>query len=157
MGDKINTVDQNQLYNLFSKYVNYVDNSDERGLIIGYSVLEALLKHKPNSNSEEERVFEEVKAIYTKLKKDLDSLLNNDPLRVLNDLKYEVDLQLKKTESSSKILTEFLPTLNRKKNPTEYIRNVGLKIQTLSKDKGTFVGTRNILLNDYNTLKETYR
>ena len=62
----------------------------------------------------------------------------------------------RETNTPSKILTNIIPTLIKKKNSMEYIRTIGLDLYLKVKDKGPFNGNRNILLRDFETLKETY-
>ncbi|MGV8162870.1 MAG: hypothetical protein ACP5N2_06085 [Candidatus Nanoarchaeia archaeon] len=158
MGKKPNNLEDEQLYKLFNKYAKYVSNSDERGLIIGYSILEALLNHEVKSKAKEEQQFEEIKSIYTTLGKKLDLLMSQEPLNIILTTVSEVDSKIR-TEASlkSEIISEFLPILNKKRNSFNYIRNIGLQIYETVLEKGTFVGTKNILTNDYDTIKETFR
>ena len=123
MGKKRTNLEGVQLYNLVTKYSDYVDNSDDRDILIGYCILDALLNYHSKSNSEEEKLFEEVKSVYTNLKNTLDTIISTDTYTpLLVELKFDVDKKIhRETNTPSKILTNIIPTLIKKKNSMEYI------------------------------------
>jgi len=159
MGKKPINLEDEQLYRLFSKYTNCINNSNDKGIILGYSILEALLNYRNMSNSEEEKVFEEVKHVYEVLKNNLELLISEDTdtTKIIYDIKFKVDEQLQKPiNSTSKIVLDFVSTLTKKNNQIDYMKKVGLNLYMKVNDKGPFMGNKNILLNDFETLKETY-
>jgi hypothetical protein len=158
MKKKFSSVENDQLYNLFLKCNKYINDTDDKGIIVGYAVIDALLNTSSDLGSDEEKKFNEVKSVYKTLNSVLLDLMKNETSYVLSDLQYRVEKKLQsKIAIESEIMTEFIPTLTKKKNPINYIKNTGLKLCENIDFKGQHHGTKNILLSDYETIKNTYR
>ncbi len=55
--------DSKQFYSLFQTLTGYIENKDELGSIVGYSVIGSLINFETNSGSFQEINFEQVKSV----------------------------------------------------------------------------------------------
>lgn len=166
--------DARQLYNILSSIGNYVEDGNERGSIIGYGIMQALFSFQSTSGSVEERRFEEVKAIYSKLDSALIECRSNNGYHVLSDILKEVsprmdDLMLISTNGDLKELKErststdaslldivSLPLVSSSRLYQDRLRRNGSSLYDDITLRGMIPGRKNSLIADYNSVKKYF-
>ncbi len=152
-----------QLHGLLRKLSNLVENRDDLGSLIGYSVLDSLYSFSTNSGSEEEIKLQETKAIYENIDTAIDDVLErlqelgteNASYDLLCDKMKAVDGRMR-TEpgdatrpSRSRLLAIIRETLPEK-GYEDKIRRYGLKLLETVERRGRFIENKErTLLGDY--------
>ncbi|MFP4403103.1 MAG: hypothetical protein ACLFPJ_02000 [Candidatus Woesearchaeota archaeon] len=163
---KQTNLEDKQLFSLLSSLKKCTDNESDFNRIVGYSFFEALISYdSSNKNlSDEELKFHETKHIYKTLEKNIKECTLKDPWKVSNNLMDLESTLLSYVGNSTKpksILLEKVMNYNSfkraEKNFSAYIESKADKIYRNVFDKGAFKGNKNILLNDYDTLLQSFK
>ena len=157
-----------QLYFFFRELGLQVVDFSERGLLIGYSILNSLLSFQTNvgvktGKGAEELTFNQVKCIYNGLDEVISSFSSQDYYPILCELKKPVDTQLVQYNESSQsiglsspLLVEIFDRLTTRfsRNYEDRLRRDGMALYHLVNRKGIVYGPRNILTSDYRDLQD---
>lgn len=158
-----------QLFMYYRKLSSFVTDEDELCTIIGYSVVGSLLDFKSNSKSDKEVKFQEVRQIYSFLDNLIESFKKTQTYDALSDLEKNIlpffeKLNLRNfyNDNESLFNSEFLnralkdSSLSKVKNPSDYMRRIGLKIQNRISEVGILKRPIDILINDYKTIEYSF-
>lgn len=160
--------DGTQLCTLLSTLGASVESQDDLGMLVGYSVMSALINFESSSGSEEERRFEEVKSVYRVLEKTISQCMTNDTFYALSELMEKVEPELPEifeiptADLSEEKLSGFESTLLRTmiKNVSfrggyrDKLRRVGSRLFSETAASSPSKGTRNILTKDYERIEQ---
>ncbi len=166
-----------QLYTLLDTLEPYVDNRDELGLLIGYSILNSLLDFRTTTGAEEEIRFEEVKAVYDGLENTIRQVEKEGSYPALCDYQMAVDpkmqsyvregvvMEQERAEGSSeskersvgakpRLLSTILSYLvDLKGNYPDKLRRRGLELFDDAQNRGPYKRRGSSLRNDYELIK----
>lgn len=155
------TTEPTQLYNLLNNLRYHITHDGDLATILGYSVLDSLMKFKTNTGSAEEREFEEIKTIYSGLENLTQKLRSDSPFGVRCSYIKSVSEYLAhsdKEEYSSNLLQEITTaTQGSRRSNEDQINRFGLAIMAQSERKGPFTGTKNCLTQDYQTVRQAIK
>jgi len=160
-----------QLYNLVTKLSSYVDNTDDLGTIVGYSIIGGLnrfntsvgsksrSKKKLNPETVEQYKFEEVRAVYSQLESTLDSVKNVEFQEIISHLAFKLNPEIEYPIQNSKIsrvnstlLRNILSNLGTERNYQDNLRKNGIKLVDILKSKGSYNRPHDYLSEDYRAI-----
>lgn len=161
-------LDDMQLYEHFKRFEREVDNIDDTYVLIGASVLDALIKCTPtiSKKDREQHSFQQMKKVYEGLSQVTDYFKKMGSFNVI--LIYERDvmqeLELLQNDSSRDILPQSLlenildtTGILDKKNKMTIIRDSGSRLYHNVIERGPYQGNRNIMLKDYSDIEAAFR
>jgi hypothetical protein len=158
------SLEDKQLFYMF-KYLKAcaIDESDF-SRVIGYSLFEALSCYDRPKNVPDEQVkFDEVKHFYNVLNKNINYCVSKGVEKVSLELmpveeimKSYLNSDIKKNSVLLEEIVEGNSFKRASKNFSAYIESRGYKAYRLVLDKGEFKGNKNILVNDYETLLNSF-
>ena len=160
-----------QLYT-FLEGLRVINDRDERGLVLGYSLAQSLLT-TPLTSRRQQLQHDEVRAVYHGLEEAVSRCRNspssspssNPAYDYLCELRQVVDPlieRLKEAGSQTSVGKNSLQRavglqLQKSRNPQDRLRRDGLGLMDSSIRRGRIYGQGNILRVDYDLLKETFR
>ncbi|HDD70926.1 MAG TPA: hypothetical protein ENF94_02055 [Candidatus Woesearchaeota archaeon] len=157
------TEKERQLYTLIEALDAQTDDKGELGSLISYVILTSLIDFETNTGSEEERRFEEIKAIYTGLEKAIERSREEDSYSVLCELTTQKAKELKQIlDKERKIENETLlkliiNSLTHQKNYEDTLKRKGLRLRDNVYDTGILYGRRNILRKNYEAIRDIFQ
>ena len=164
---------ERQLYTLFGELKTRVDDSDERGTIVGYAIINTLKNFKTNSGSMEEIKFLEVKTIYNGLEKVIYECNAQSSYKALCDLRIEVDPFVEYVSANLRTVhiedfdsQEFVQSgllrgvikniFTRRGSYVDKIRRNGIALCRGVIERGPLNGRYNILTGDYEAIRDYF-
>ena len=158
------SAEKRQLAFLLGKLSPQVPNMDDYGTVIGYCVFGALSLFSHNTSSEEERRFEEVKSVYSRIEQFLsDCSSSQNYLSAICNLQGETERRvddlgrLLLDQNSSRLFLELVDTFrNRVGNPLDRLRRYGLELDRAVEQRGVISGNRNSMIADYNDIQRCF-
>lgn len=162
---KNQSLEDKQFFSMFKLLKVCTEDESDFNRIFGYTLFDALSNYKaPDCNlSDEQLKFEEIKTVYGVLKNNIQKCIDKGARQISLELMPVEDIMTKyvKGEFSpeSKLLENIVNSNSFKrseKNFSAYIEAKSAKAYRLALDKGEFKGNRNILLNDYETIINSF-
>jgi hypothetical protein len=155
---------ERQLYTLVPKLASHIEDKDELGAILAYSVVQSLINFQTMTGSEEERMFQEVKRIYAGLEQTIQECSQQSSFMKLCNFQSELNPLLKhliinnlQETGDSQIFNLIASYLSNKKgNYEDMLRRNGLLIIDKIYSRGSLYGTRNILTQDYLVIRDGF-
>ena len=164
--------DSKQFYSLFQTLTGYIENKDELGSIVGYSVIGSLINFETNSGSFQEINFEQVKSVYRGIENVISACEKEDEiahpigfsvyceLRTIVDpfLNEKIEEHPTMSEVHEKyFLGEIIKSLsNRRGNYQDHLRREGLALLVDIQMSGSIAGRRNSLLSDFQKMRYNF-
>lgn len=153
-----------KLYFLLKDLSNYVDNQDELGEVIGYSVISSLTDFRSNSGSEQELKFEQVKEVYKTLSSLVEKYHTDKTYYALGSLRRDIDPLLEKicqnysdSKNTKYLINKILPELiESKRHYEDILRRAGKKIYDNVFSVGYLERNIDTLKNDFRSLEDAF-
>jgi len=153
-----------QLYTLLKKLGTYAQNKDESGTLVGYIIIGSFINFKTRSGSEEEKRFEEIKAVYSYLEDVIEYCKSKDCYSTLCDVTVKVNASRKSIilnkqyeETDSNLLNEVIESsILARSDYTDVLRRRGLRLLDEVSSRGELFGNKNILKKDYEIIRDYF-
>jgi len=170
---------ERQLYTLFGQLEHYVQNQDERGSIIGYTLADSVLHFSTTSGAPQDIKFEQVKDFYRLLEENIDHCKTdqsqNPGFNIFCTLEARLSQELNYDTLQKYLTPELEPDVKKKENRTnlrnglikylttgrqgyeDRLRRLGLALMDSVRASRPRIGTRDILTQDYNTIEGLFK
>jgi hypothetical protein len=154
-----------QLYSLLNKLSLHIEDDDELGMILSYSIIDSLTDFNSNSGSNEEIKFEEIKRVYYSIEKIVECYLNNENYNAVLELQSKVEPLLnriikeeRKEKLNSSLLERIMDKIKEgnKKNYEDIFRRTGMKLNNEVNFRGPYYRNIDMLKNDYKAIEKSF-
>ena len=152
-----------QLYNLFNDLSYWINDIDELGILVGFTIVDGLMSFKKKASSYEEQKFEEIKRVYSHLNNALEKCKVDGSYSALCDYKLSVENSLddiihvdeEKFDSNLMLAVAQQPFFRRKSYPDK-LRRIGLKLRQTVRERGPMQKPYSWLNKDYGDVLECF-